>query len=68
MAEDVQRTKSLHNAADLAQSPLARGASGGEREGDSVVLAAVLQAIVATTEMRRTYERQTGCNIAAGTR
>jgi len=37
-------------------------------EGDSVVLAAVLQAIVATTEMRRTYERQTGCNIAAATR
>jgi len=49
MAEDVQRTKSLNNAADLAQSQLARAvqvAKSAGYEGDSVVLAAVLQAVV----------------------
>lgn len=49
MAEDVNRTKSLNNAADLAESQLARAvqvATGGGYEGDPVVLAAVLQAIV----------------------
>lgn len=50
MAEDAQRTKSLNNAADLAQSQLARAVQVAESagyEGDSVVVAAVLQAMVA---------------------
>ena len=50
MAEDAQRTKSLNNAADLAQSQLARAVQVAEsagHEGDSVVVAAVLQAMVA---------------------
>ena len=49
MAEDVQRTKSLNNATDLAESQLARAvqiARSAGFEADSVVLAAVLQAVV----------------------
>jgi len=49
MAEDVQRTKSLSSAADLAESQLARAvevARSAGYEAESVVVAAVLQAIV----------------------
>ena len=49
MAEDVQRTKSLNNATDLAESQLARVVQierSAGFEADSVVLAAVLQAVV----------------------
>ena len=49
MAEDIQRTKSLNNVTDLAESQLARAvqiAGSAGFEADSVVLAAVLQAVV----------------------
>jgi|KBSMisStaDraftv2_1062788.scaffolds.fasta_scaffold1127854_1 hypothetical protein len=49
MAEDTQRTKSLNSAADLAESQLARAvqiARSAGFEADTVVRAAVLQAVV----------------------
>lgn len=49
MAEDAQRTKSLNNAADLAESQLARAveaATSAGYEEDSAVVGAILQAIV----------------------
>ena len=50
MAEDTQRTKSLNNAADLAESQLERAvqvARGASLESEPAVVAAILQAIVA---------------------
>jgi hypothetical protein len=50
MTEDVQRTKSLNSAADLVESQLARAVQVAQSAGhgsDSVVVGAVLQAIVA---------------------
>ncbi len=49
MAEDVQRTKSLNNAADLAESQLERAvqvARAAGFESEPAVVAAILQAIV----------------------
>ncbi len=49
MAEDVQRTKSLTNAADLAESQLERAvqvARAAGFESEPAVVAAILQAIV----------------------
>ena len=49
MAEDVNRTKSLNSAAELAESQHARAVkvvAGAGYEGDPVVLAAVLQTVV----------------------
>ena len=49
MAEDIQRTKSLNNVTDLAESQLARVvqiARSAGFEADSVVLVAVLRAVV----------------------
>ena len=49
MAEDVQKTKSLNNAADLVESQLARAVQVAEGAGygaDPVVLGAILGAIV----------------------
>jgi hypothetical protein len=49
MAEDVQRTKSLNNAADLVESQLARAVRVAEGAGygaEPVVVAAILEAIV----------------------
>ncbi len=50
MAEDAQRTKSLHNAVDLVESQLARAVEVATRAGyerDPAVVSAILQAIVA---------------------
>jgi hypothetical protein len=50
MPEDAQSTKSLHNAAELAQRQLERAiqvARAASFESEPAVVAAILQAIVA---------------------